>query len=67
MTDIAAVLKAEITLLSRTELRKETVALKEAVNSQRAEIAELKRGLHALNQRLKRIDQANIKPVPAPT
>jgi len=64
MTDIAAVLKSEITRLSRKEIRKETVALKKAVNSQKAEIAELKRGLHALDQRLKRIDQPNIKAEP---
>lgn len=53
MPDIANVLKAEISRLSRKELRAETQSLKKAVTGYRHELAQMKRRMDALERQLK--------------
>lgn len=51
MTNLASVLKSEVTRLARKELRAETESLKKAVAAQRWEIAVLKRRTRRLRKR----------------
>ena len=53
MSNIASALKEEIARIARKEIRAETEALKKASSRYRAEIADLKRRLAALEQKLK--------------
>jgi len=53
MTNLASVLKAEVTRLARKELRAETESLKKVVAAQRADIAALKRRTSELEKALK--------------
>lgn len=55
MPNIAVLLKSEIARVARKEVRAETESLKKATGTYRAEIAELKRRLRALEQELRRI------------
>lgn len=64
MPNIASVLKAEITRLSRKEMRESNGSLRKAVTAHRAEIASLKRRLQALEAAVKRLSkgQASDRP-----
>jgi DNA-binding XRE family transcriptional regulator len=53
MTNLASVLKAEVTRLARKELRAEAEALKKVVAAQREEIAALKRRTSELEKAVK--------------
>lgn len=53
MTNLASVLKSEVTRLARRELRAETESLKKTVATQRTEIAALKRRTMELEKALK--------------
>ncbi|HSI54529.1 MAG: helix-turn-helix domain-containing protein [Ramlibacter sp.] len=55
MSNIASVLKAEISRVARKETRGETQSLKKAVSQYRSQIAELKRRMHALEQQVKQL------------
>lgn len=61
MTNIAAVLKGEISRVARKEVRAEAQALKKAVGVYRTEIAALKRRTQALEQELRRLGKAASK------
>ena len=65
MPNIAAILKNELSRVARREVRGETVALKKAVGTYRAEIAALKRRTQALEQQLRRLSKLTAKAVPA--
>lgn len=67
MTDIATILKAEITRLARKEIRKETAALKKLLAQHRTEIAQLKRQTRALELALKRAGKERVVPKPSAT
>jgi len=68
MPNIASVFKAEITRLSRKEMRESSDALKKAIATHRAELASLKRRLQSLEAVVKRLskgqgaDRAAAKP-----
>jgi DNA-binding transcriptional regulator YiaG len=64
MTNVATVLKAEISRVARKEIRAETTSLKKAVSGYRSEIAELKRRSLALEQQVKRLSKNSTKAVP---
>jgi DNA-binding XRE family transcriptional regulator len=68
MPNIASVLKGEIARVARKELRDETTALKKASSSHRADIAELKRAVRALEQEVRRLSRllARSSPSDAP-
>lgn len=61
MSNIASVLKEEITRLARKELRNETASLKKASAQYRSDIAALKRRILALEQQLSRIQKSAPK------
>ena len=61
MTNIASVLKEEITRLARRELRSETAKLKQASAQYRSDIAALKRRVLTLEQQLSRIQKSMPK------
>ena len=65
MPNIAAALKAEISRVARKELRAETVALRKAAASQRAEIASLKRRVQELEGQVKTLARAASRSSPA--
>lgn len=65
MPNIAAVLKSEISRIARKEVRTETAATKKASSSHRTELAALKKRVRALEQQLRRRDQAGAKAAPA--
>ena len=58
MTNVASVLKAEISRVARKEVRGETIGLKKAVAAYRREIAALKRRTQALEQLVRRGSKA---------
>lgn len=58
MPNIGSVLKSEISRVSRKEVRGETQALKKSVSQYRAQIADLKRRMQALEQQVKRLGKA---------
>lgn len=58
MANIASALKAEISRIARKELRAETEALKKTVSRQRADIAQLKRSVQALEKQLRQAARA---------
>jgi DNA-binding transcriptional regulator YiaG len=61
MPDIAAVLKSEIARLARKQTRIETESLRKSQSSHRAEIADLKRRLLALEQEVRKLRKAAAK------
>ncbi len=65
MPNIASVLKSEIARVARKEVRSEIESLKKAAITHRADIAALKRRMHALEQELRRLGKAKpaAKPV----
>ena len=65
MSNIAAVLKDEIARISRKEIRTETDALKKASARYRAEIAELKRRLSALEKLMHSAQKQSSRNAPA--
>lgn len=66
MTQFAAQLKSEISRIAKKELRAETVLLKKSNAQYRADIAELKRRLTALEAALKRVTKSQPKADKAP-
>jgi DNA-binding XRE family transcriptional regulator len=64
MTNIASLLKTEISRLARKEVRAETASLKKSVSMCRAEIAVLKRRAQALELELRRLGKARAQAVP---
>lgn len=67
MANIAVLLKQEISRLVRKELKTETESLKKANTRYRAEIAELKRRIAGLEQRLKSAELQSRRQAPAAT
>ena len=64
MTNIASILKSEISRVARKEVRSEILGLKKAVGAYRAEIAALKRRAQALEQELRRLSKASARVAP---
>jgi DNA-binding transcriptional regulator YiaG len=64
MTNIASVLKSEISRIARKEVRVETLSLKKAVGMHRAEIAALKKRTQTLEAELRRLGKAQAKAAP---
>jgi DNA-binding transcriptional regulator YiaG len=64
MTNIASLLKTEISRVARKEVRAETASLKKTVSTYRAEIAALKRRAQALQLELRRLSKAHAEAVP---
>lgn len=65
MSNIAALLKQEISRLVRKELKSETESLKKASSRYRSEIAELKRRIASLEQQMKAAERQSRKQHPA--
>ncbi|HMO44498.1 MAG TPA: hypothetical protein PKB14_00540 [Rubrivivax sp.] len=65
MTNLASLLKTEISRVARKEVRAETASLKKAVGKYRAEIAALKRRAQALELELRRLGRAHAQAAPA--
>jgi DNA-binding XRE family transcriptional regulator len=61
MTNIASLLKTEISRVARKQVRAETLVLKKAVGTYRTEIAALKRRAQALESELRRLSKATGK------
>jgi DNA-binding transcriptional regulator YiaG len=66
MTNIASVLKDEITRLARKEMRGNTESLKKTVATYRSEIAALKRRVEALEREAKKTAKVVSKVMPEP-
>lgn len=64
MTNLASVLKSEVTRLARKELRAETESLKKAVAAQRSDIAALKRRTSELEKALKALARTAARQTP---
>lgn len=64
MTNIASLLKTEISRLARKEVRAETGSLKKSVSMYRADIAALKRRAQAMELELRRLRKAHAQAVP---
>ena len=65
MPNVASILKSEISRVARKEVRGETLPLRKAVSSYRAEIAALKRRAQTLEQALRRLSNAYMKAAPS--
>ena len=65
MSNIAAVLKEEISRLARKEIKRETSALKRSSTTHRSEIAALKRRVHELERELRRTRRGGEQPAKA--
>jgi DNA-binding transcriptional regulator YiaG len=61
MSNIASILKSEISRVARKETRHETMGLKKAVAAHRSEIAALKRRTSALEQEVRRLGKGHVK------
>jgi DNA-binding transcriptional regulator YiaG len=61
MTNIAAVLKSEISRLARKEVRGEIASLRKASSQQRASIAALRREVQQLHRRLRGAGKARVQ------
>lgn len=61
MPNIGSVLKSEISRVSRREVRGETLALRKSVSQYRAQIADLKRRMQALEQQVRRLGKVATK------
>lgn len=69
MPNIASVLKAEITRVTRKEVRAEVETLKKASSQQRSALAALRRQVEALQKELRRLEKhgaAKATPAPQP-
>jgi DNA-binding transcriptional regulator YiaG len=64
MPNLASILKNEIARVARKEIRGETLGLKKAVATYRAEIAALKRRTQSLEQELRRLSKTSAKAAP---
>jgi len=65
MSNIAAVLKEEISRLARKEVKRETSGLKKSSATYRSEIAALKRRVQELERQLRRAGRGGERSVPA--
>ncbi|MDQ6638052.1 MAG: hypothetical protein M3Z15_00100 [Pseudomonadota bacterium] len=65
MPNIAAVLKSEISRVSRKEVRGETLGLKKTASACRSDIAALRRRILALEQQLRQLIKATAKDNPS--
>ena len=66
MSNVASVLKEEISRISRKEIRRETSSLKKSSTTHRSEIAALKRRVQALERQLRRAGrEGQSSPPPA--
>jgi DNA-binding transcriptional regulator YiaG len=65
MPNIASVLKSAISRIARKEIRAEVESLKKSINTHRTEIAALKRRSQSLEQELRKLGKASLKPTPA--
>ena len=65
MSNIASVLKEEISRISRKEIKKETATLKKSSTSYRSEIAALKRRVQELERQLRRVGRGGEPAGPA--
>jgi Helix-turn-helix. len=65
MSNIASVLKEEISRISRKEIRRETSSLKRSSTTYRSEIAALKRRVQELERQLRRVNRAGASSPPA--
>src|SRR5204863_7484081 len=65
MSNIASVLKEEISRVARKEIRRETSSLKKSSTTYRSEIAALKRRLEELERQLRRGSRGGERAVPA--
>jgi DNA-binding transcriptional regulator YiaG len=65
MSNIASVLKEEISRISRKEIKKETATLKKSSTTHRSEIAALKRRVQELERHLRRASRGGESAVPA--
>jgi hypothetical protein len=64
MTNIATVLKSEISRIARKEVRGETAAIKKTSSSYRTDIAAMKRRVQELEQLVRKLAKAVPKPAP---
>ena len=62
MSNIASVLKEEISRIARKEIRRETASLKKSSTMYRSEIAALKRRVHELERQLRRAAGEGSRP-----
>jgi DNA-binding transcriptional regulator YiaG len=65
MSNIASVLKDEISRISRKEIRRETSSLKKSSTTHRSEIAALKRRVQELERQLRKLGRAGGSSQPA--
>ena len=65
MSNVASVLKEEISRISRKEIRSETSALKKSSTTHRSEIAALKRRVQELERLLRRVGKGGQSSPPA--
>jgi DNA-binding transcriptional regulator YiaG len=65
MPNIAAVLKTEISRIARKEMRSEIQSLKQAVSSQRAQIATLKKRAETAERLLRQLSKGAARSAPA--
>lgn len=65
MSNVATVLKEEISRISRKEIRRETSSLKKSSTTHRSEIAALKRRVFELERQLRRMGRGGDSPAPA--
>lgn len=61
MPNIAAVLKSEIARVARKEMRQEIEALKKTLNTQRSQLAELKRLVQEQQRAMRSLQQASAR------
>ena len=64
MSNVASALKAEISRISRKEIRRELGSLKKASTAYRSEIAALKRRVQELERQLRRVSRLGKRDVP---
>ena len=64
MPNIGTVLKSEISRVARKELRGETQSLKKSITQYRAQIADLKRRMQALEQQVKKLGKSAGRAAP---
>jgi DNA-binding transcriptional regulator YiaG len=65
MSNIASVLKKEISRISRKEIKRETATLKKSSTTYRSEIAALKRRVQELERQVRRVGWGGERSVPA--
>ena len=65
MSNVASVLREEISRISRKEIKRETSALKKSSTTHRLEIAALKRRVQELERQLRQVSRGGERSVPA--